>query len=298
MARMKTALYAALAALAAAYVAIWIAHARRARGADGVGPDRARPSPLQLAIGFVTNFFDTLGIGSFAPTTSLFRLLRAVPDELIPGTLLVGHAVPLVAQAFVYITIIQVDVTSLSLLIAAACAGAWLGAGVVARWPRRKVQTGMGGALLIAAGVMLGGLLNLVPAGGDALGLSGARLAVGLGGNFVLGALMTIGIGAYAPSLILFGLLGMNLRAVFPVMMGSCAFLTPLGAMRFLRAGRFSPRAALGLALGGLPGVFLAAFIVKELPLDALRWFVLAVVIYTAVTMLRSARRETSGGQP
>jgi uncharacterized membrane protein YfcA len=150
----------------------------------------------------------------------------------------------------------------------------------------------MGVALLAAAGILLATALGLVPAGGATVGLLGIRLAVGLAGNFILGALMTIGIGAYAPSLILFGLLGMNLTSVFPIMMGSCAFLMPVGGIRFLRRGRYAPRAALGLTLGGVPGVLLAAFLVRSMSIELVRWLVIVVVVYTAVTLLRSARAE------
>src|SRR5512132_3117179 len=124
-------------------------------------------------------------------------------------------------------------------LIAAAVLGAWLGAGVVASWPRRKVQIGMGAALLGAAALMLMTQLNLFPGGGDALGVRGTRLLIGIAVNFVLGALMSLGIGLYAPCMILISLLGMNPTAAFPIMMGSCAFLMPMAAARFVRAGRY-----------------------------------------------------------
>jgi uncharacterized membrane protein YfcA len=251
--------------------------------------ERGIPRPAQLGIGFLTDFLDTLGIGSFAVTTSIFKLLRLVPDRLIPGTLLVGHTLPTLAQAFIYITIIQVDLATLVLLISAAVLGAWLGAGVVATWPKRRIQRGMGLALLGAALVMLAGMLGFIPSGGDALALSGPRLAIGMAGNFLFGALMNIGIGAYAPSLIMFGLLGMNTKAIFPIMMGSCAFLMPVGGIQFVRRGSYGLRSALGLTLGGIPGVLVAAFVVRELPLSILRWFVVTVVIYTAAAMLRSS---------
>jgi uncharacterized membrane protein YfcA len=266
--------------------ALWIER-HRARRAP-TEPTTPRRKAALVGVGFITDFFDTLGIGSFAPTTSLYRLFRLVPDQLIPGTLLVGHALPTVAQAIIYITVIQVDTVTLCLLIAASVLGAWLGAGVVASWPRRAIQIGMGAALLVAASIMLAGMLKLLPAGGDLIALSGWRLGVGLFGNFVLGALMQIGIGAYAPSLILFGLLGMNVKAIFPIMMGSCAFIMPAGGVQFVRQGRYAPRPALALTLGGVPGVLLAAFVVREIPLATLRWLVLAVVVYTAVAMLRT----------
>jgi hypothetical protein len=181
----------------------------------------ARPTWLYGAIGFVTNFFDTLGIGSFATTTSIYKLKGLVPVKLIPGTLNVGHALPTIAQAFIYTQIVPVESRTLVLMILAACAGAWLGVGVVVHWPRRKIQMGMGLALLAAASLMLMTQLNLFPVGGDTLGLSGPRLWLGLGGNFVLGVLMMLGIGLYAPCMILISLLGMNPTAAFPIMMGS-----------------------------------------------------------------------------
>jgi uncharacterized membrane protein YfcA len=282
----KLILFAALVAITVVFIAAWARSVRRHRPPSGL-----RPTPLEMAVGFVTNFFDTLGIGSFAPTTSIFKLKRMVPDERIPGTLNVGHALPTVAEALVFIAIVNVGMATLACLIAASVAGAWLGAGVVASWPRRKVQLGMGAALLAAAGLFAMTNLHLLPGGGDALSLQGWRFGAGLVGNFALGALMTLGIGLYAPCMILVSLLGMNPIAAFPIMMGSCAFLMPVGSLRFIEKGSYSPRTALGLAVGGVPGVLIAAFIVKSLPLTALRWGVVVVVLYAAGAMLRSARQ-------
>ena len=228
MSNAKMALFVALGLVALVFVVVWL----RA-GVFGAG--RAKPSPFHLAIGFVTNFFDALGIGSFAPTTSIFKLKRLVPDELIPGTLNVGHALPSIAQAFIFIAIVEVEMTTLVGMIAASVAGAWLGAGIVAGWPRRRVQVGMGVALLAAATFFAMTNLGLFPSGGETLGLRSPLLWVGLVGNFALGALMTLGIGLYAPCMILVALLGMNPKAAFPIMMGSCAFLMPIGSLRFIR---------------------------------------------------------------
>jgi len=230
--------------------------------------------------------------------SSIRRNRRADPlvrDEFIPGTLNVGHTPPTIVQALIYITIIEVDMTTLVLMIAAAVMGAWLGAGVVAGWERRKIQIGMGAALLVAATLMLMTQLSLFPGGGVALGLDGARLWVGVVGNFILGAFMTLGIGLYAPCLILISLLGMAPTTAFPIMMGSCAFLMPVASARFIRKGSYDLRAALGLALGGIPAVLIAAFIVKSLPLSAVRWLVVVVVVFTALAMLRSAMVRQQG---
>jgi uncharacterized membrane protein YfcA len=255
-----------------------------------------RPTALQTAIGFVTAFLDTLGIGSFATTTAAYKLRNMVPVKLMPGTLNVGHTLPTIAQAFIYTQIVPVESTTLALMIVAAVAGSWLGAGVVARWPKRNIQIGMGLALLGAAALMLMTALDLFPSGGETLGLSGARLGIGLAGNFVLGALMMLGIGLYGPCMILVYLLGMTPTAAFPIMMGSCAFLMPISTVRFVKTRAYHVQAALGLALGGLPAALIAALIVGSLPLGAVRWLVVVVVVYTAVTMLATAGSAEAAG--
>src|ERR1039458_971120 len=284
---MKNALLIALGVFTVCYLVIWLSAISR-----GDGHCRRWPGPLDAGIGFFANFLDTLGIGSFATTSSLFKLCSLVPDEQIPGTLNVGHTLPTVAEAFLFVGLVQVDPTTLVSMIAASAEGAWLGAGVVSHWPRRKVQIGMGSVLLLAACLMLMSLFHWGPGGGTAMGLTGPKLVVGILGNAVLGALMTLGIGLYAPCMILIYLLGMNPLVAFPIMMGSCAFLMPVGSARFIRSGSYNLKSALGLAIGGIPGVLVAFYIVKSLPLDAVKWLVIGVVLYTAAMMLRSAHKE------
>ena len=247
------------------------------------------PNPWSIALGFVTAFLDTLGIGSFATTTTAFRFWNMVPVKLIPGTLNVGHTLSTIAQAFIYTKLVPVDSATLVLMIAAAVVGSWVGVGVVVRWPKRKIQIGMGIALLGAATIFLLQALNRIPGGGAATELTGVRLAIGLAGNFALGVLMMLGIGLYGPCMILVSLLGMNPTAAFPIMMGSCAFLMPVGSLKFIKERAYSLRVALGLALGGIPGVIIAAKIVKSLDLHTVRWLVIVVVLYTATTMLWAA---------
>lgn len=284
MLTIKTWLFVAIAVVTVFYLWTWVSAIRRRQSS---GP--TAPQPLDLGIGFVTNFFDTLGIGSFATTTSLYKLLKRVRDEAIPGTLNVGHTLPVIAQAFIYIAIVEVDMTTLIAMTSASVLGMWLGAGVVSRLPRRAIQIGMGVALLVAAALTLMTLYNKQAGGGEALGLTGAFLAVGIFGNFMLGSLLALGIGSYGPCLIMISLLGMNPIAAFPIMMGSAAFTMPAGSTRFIVKERYNLRAALGLALGGIPAVLIAAYIVRSLDLFYVRWLVVVVVIYTAISLLRSA---------
>jgi uncharacterized membrane protein YfcA len=287
-------LIAALWILTAFFVVAWgrIVLAVRREGAASPATDARFPTPLSLGVGFITNFLDTLGIGSFATTTAMFRGFKMVPDRIIPGTLNAGHTLPTVAEALLYIAIIPVDVVTLFSMIAAAVLGAWLGAGIVAKWSKRKVQIGMGCALLAAATFFTMTNLGLFPAGSNDIGVHGAKLALAVAGNFLLGALMSLGIGLYAPCMVLISLLGMNATTAFPIMMGSCAFLMPVGSLKFIKERAYSLRVALGLALGGIPGVIIAAKIVKSLNLVTVRWLVIVVVLYTAITMLYAAFSE------
>jgi uncharacterized membrane protein YfcA len=293
----KLAIFACLAGFALFHLATWL----RSRGPASVpdvppeANDTRPPTSQQLAIGFITNFFDTLGIGSFAPTTSIFKFTRMVPDRLIPGTMNVGDTAPTITQAFIFIAIVVVDPLTLVTLVGAAVAGAWQGAGIVSGWSKQNVQRGMGVALLAAAILLLVTNWHIGPAGGAARALTGTKLAIGIAGNFVLGVLMTLGIGLYGPCLIMISLLGMDPLAGFPIMMGSCAFLMPISSARFVARRCYSRRPALGLALGGIPAVLMAAYIVKSLPLAAVRWLVIVVVLYTASVMLRAGFAKEAG---
>src|ERR1700722_1567129 len=225
MKRMKTALFIAISLVTVAFVSFWWRSAAAAQGAE----TPKAPSIVDILIGFVTNFFDMLGIGSFAPTTAAFKLGKLVSDEKIPGTLNVGHTLPTAAEAFISIAIITVDPITLISMILASCAGSWLGAGVVSKWPRRNVQVGMGRALIVAAVFFLLKQLRMLSGDAGDVGVGGARLIIAIVGNFVLGALMTLGIGLFAPCMVLVAALGMSPAVAYPIMMGSCAFLMPVG---------------------------------------------------------------------
>ncbi|WDV46817.1 sulfite exporter TauE/SafE family protein [Clostridiaceae bacterium M8S5] len=240
-------------------------------------------------IGFITDFFDTLGIGCFAPTTALFKGMKQVDDRVLPGTLNVAHTIPVVLEAFIFIKVIEVDSLTLISMLAAAAFGAYAGAGIVSKMDEKKVQLFMAVALLITVCLMVAGQLGLMPGGGDAIGLSGGKLVIAVVGNFILGALMTAGIGLYAPCMALIYVLGLSSKIAFPIMMGSCAFLMPVASVKFVKEGAYDKRAALGVTIGGIVGVIIAAYIVKELPLNVLKWLVDAVILYTSFTLFKSS---------
>ena len=155
-----------------------------------------------------------------------------------------------------------------------------------------------GGRLLIAGIVFAAINLGALPGGGTAMALSGWKFGFAVGINFVLGALMSAGIGLYAPCMVTLALLGMHPIAAFPIMMGSCALLQPVASLRFFQTGKFAWGPSFGLAFGGVIGVLIAAYIVKSLPLIALRWLVIVVIAYAAFAMLRSATQSSRRPRP
>jgi len=240
-------------------------------------------------IGFVVNFFDTLGIGSFAPQTALLKFTKQTEDRLLPGTLNVSNTIPVLIQALIFIKIVEVEVITLIAMLISATAGAILGAGIVAKLPTRKIQLTMGFALLVTAFFMFSGQMEWIQGGGEAIGLTGWKLAVAIGVNFILGAFMTAGIGMYAPCMALIYGLGMSPLVAFPIMMGSCAFLMPPASVKFIKEGAYNRKASISMIIPGAIAVLIAAFLVKSLELVTLRWVVIVVILYTSAIMLRSA---------
>jgi len=245
-----------------------------------------------LGTGFITNFFDTLGIGSFAQQTAIFKFFKLVDDRLIPGTMNVGNTIPTVVQAFIFMTVVQVDPVTLVSMSTAAPLGAVLGAGIVAGMSRRRIQIGLGFGLLAVGLIMIAGFLNWMPAGGEAIGLTGWKLAVIVVMSFIFGALQTIGVGFYAPCMAMVYTLGMHPLTAFPIMMTATAMLMAAGGARFVKQSAYDRKVAFSLTIAGVFGVLLAAYVVKSLPLLILKWVVLCVVLYTSVWMFISATQK------
>ena len=246
-------------------------------------------------IGFVTNFLDTLGIGSFAPMTALLRGFKQIRDRVIPGTLNVSCTLPVVAEAFIFITVIKVEIVTLISMIVSAVIGTVIGAGIVAKLPEKKIQLFMGIALLTTAFFMLSGQLGWI-AGlgtGEAIGLTGGKLIIAVAVNFVLGALQAAGIGMYAPSMAMVYILGMTPRVAFPLMMASAAFTLPPASIKFIKEGAYNRKASLAITVSGIVGVFIAAFIVKSLPVKTLIWLVIVVIVYTSISLLLRAAKKS-----
>lgn len=249
------------------------------------GKDKA----LFWGVGVVINFFDYLGIGSLAPTMAIYRLTKTVKDELIPGTLVTGCVVPVAIEALVSLAIIDVESITLFTMYGAGLLGAFIGGKIATKLSTNTIRKFMGVALLIASALMLMSKFGLMPLGGEAIGLHGIKLAIGAIGAFILASLLTVGIGNYAPTMCLVYLLGMNPAVSFPIMMGLGCLGVAGGSFPYFESGRYHKYASIAFALGGIPGVIVAAYIVKSMPLGILQWLVICVCIYTAISLLKQA---------
>ena len=261
--------------------------------------DLGKESPVVgFLIGLVTDFFDTLGIGSFAPTTLLFKVTKFLDtDKKIPGTLNVAHTVPVIMEAVLFLTGVKVEGITLFSMIAAAIAGALVGARIVNKLPEKKIQLVMGVCLIVTAFLMASGQLGWLKAlgaGNEAVGLTGIKLIIGIVGNFILGALMMAGVGLYAPCMAMVYMLGLSPLVAFPIMMGSCAGLMAIGSPEFIKAGSYSRIGSVAITIGGVIGVTIAYTLVKSMPLAVLTWVIIGVVIVTGISMIRQGTKKVA----
>ena len=252
---------------------------------------RAVPRLEAVALGAITNFFDTLGVGSFAPTMAWFKFRRLVPDRLIPSTMLVGHTLPAVAQAIIFLILlgVLVDPALLFGCVLALLMGGLLGVSLVIKAKVWVVQLVVGIALIVAAIMYALTNLHLMPGGGTATGLPMPLMAIAIAANFLFGILLNFGIGNYAPTLVMLSLMGMDPRLSFPIMAAGAALTATGASLRYISIGEIDLRIATGIALGGIPAVLVAAFIVKSMSLELLRWLVVCVVLYAALVMLKAS---------
>lgn len=252
--------------------------------------------PVAAGIGFVTNFLDTLGIGSYAPTTLLLKITKYLKsDKLIPGTLTVACTIPVITEAFIFTNTIEIEGTTLVSMVVAAALGSAVGSRVMTKFNEKIVRLIMGVALVLTAILMVMkqmGLMDALGAGNTAIGLHGTNLVIAVVVNFILGVMMTAGVGLYAPCMALVYMLGMKPDVTFPIMMTSCAVLMPVACHAFIKSGDYNRHASMGITIGGIIGVAVAAFLVKSMPMGILTWLIVIVVTYTGVSMFIQGVKE------
>ena len=260
---------------------------------------RVAPGAEALALGAAVNFLDTLGIGSFAPTTAWFKFRRMVPDRLIPQTLLCGLTPPAMTESIIFLILlgVLVDPVLLFSCVIAVFIGGLVGVPLVTRARVWIVQTIVAIGLVLAAAAYAMTNLHLFPGGGTANSLPLGLMIVAILANFGFGILANVGVGNYAPTLVLLSLMGMDPRLCFPIMAGGACLMGAGSSVQHIRIGQVDMRVVLGLAIGGIPAVLVAAFIVKEMPLEYLRWLVFVVVVYAAAVMAHAALKGWREGK-
>ena len=254
---------------------------------------RARPNGEALILGAVVNFFDTFGISSFAQTTAWMKFRKMVPDRLIPPTMIAGLTPPAMAESIIFLILLGVKVDPVLLFGAAMAtfAGGVVGAPLVVRARAWIVQMIVAIGLTMAGIAYVLGFLGMLPVGGTAAGLPMGLTIIAIAVSFVLGLLANFGVGNYAPSLAILSLMGMDPHYCFPIMASGASLMGAGSSMRFIKVPEIDLKIVVGLALGGIPAVLVAALIVKKMDVDLLRYVITLVVFYTAIVMARSAAK-------
>jgi uncharacterized membrane protein YfcA len=205
--------------------------------------------------------------------------------------MLAGLTPPAMAQSIIFLILLGVKVDPVLLFGAAMAtfAGGVIGAPLVVRARAWIVQAIVAVGLTLAGIAYVIGMLGLMPVGGTASGLPLGLTIVGIAVSFVLGLLANFGVGNYAPSLVMFSLMGMDPHYCFPIMASGASLMGAGSSMRFIKVPELDLRIVVGLTLGGIPAVLVAALIVKEMDVDVLRYLITVVVFYTAIVMARAS---------
>ncbi|ALT81801.1 MULTISPECIES: sulfite exporter TauE/SafE family protein [Streptococcus] len=245
-----------------------------------------------LWIGYVTDLLDTLGIGTFATSTALFKATKLVEDDKkIPATLSTAHIIPVLIEALCFITIVEVNLTTLFVMAMASFLGAFVGTRITKNWNTRQVQRVLGILLIVAAFIMFYRLIANPGASisESAHGLYGIWILVGAMFNFTIGILMTMGLGNYAPELIFFSMLGINPSVALPVMMLDAAVIMSASTTDFIKSGRVNWPGVLGIIIGGSFGVLTAAFFLSKLDINHFKILIVFIALFTGTSLLRSS---------
>ncbi len=251
-----------------------------------------------FTVGIIANFLDTLGCGSYAPSTFMYKLFNQMDDIDIPGTLNVGDTFPVIFEAFIFTASVDCDPMFLWIMYICAAVGSFGFATIVTKWPRNKIRYALGFIMIPLAIIMLCKNTGVGPFGsvGTLTGLTGWKLIVAAGLNILWGALMDIGFGLYAPCMATCLLLGVDAGACFPVFMGSCAVLMPACSIEFIKTHRYDVSHTIGNALGGCIGVFIAWKFVTNLSLFWLINLVCVVLLWTSYTLISAANKDKKAG--
>jgi len=244
-------------------------------------------NPIVMAISsFIIFVLSTFGISDFAVSTVLYRKMKFVNDKKLPGTLNTQCVLPVAAMALIYISSIEVEITTLLVCIIAQVIGAYIGPRFVVKMNVTSIKKFISVGLIIAAVLILMGKFGVYPSGGEAVGLTGWKLVMLGVLSLLFGAFNNVGIGSYALTMATVYALGLNPAVAFPIMMGACTFSVPVGSIQFIKLDSYSRKITFFTSTFGVLGVIVAAYVVKSLNVGMLQWVVVIVLLYSAYNMI------------
>lgn len=255
--------------------------------------------------GFTGGFTDTIGVGSFGVITGLLKGTKCIKDDSkLPGTLNVALGVSALIEAALFVGSIEVEATTLLVLLAVIIAGTFVGSFFVSKIKDPQViKIFIGIALFMVAILMIltHPQINIINTSnlGDKKSLIDQpwRIIVAAVAFFFLGMIQSFGIGLYAPSMATLSFLGLDQSVVFPIMACGSALCMLPAAYNFIKRKsylQFTANLIAIFAIFGVVSAFLLVFIGLQMGLgmsestfnNILKWIAIVVIFYVSISML------------
>lgn len=245
-----------------------------------------------LFSGFIANVADTLGLGSFAVVVALNNRLKMIDDKKIPGTLNAQSVLPTMLQSLLFLNFVEMDISILILFVLSACVGGFFSGYFVSRMDKTTIRKLMCYGFIGVAILIFSQKMDLLPVGGFATSLPPHKMAIGAVAMVFAGMLPAIGGGMYVPIQAILFLLGLSPLVAFPIMTTTGAIVQTTTASTFIMRREFAIKESLYLAASGFLGVAIAVPMITYVNLSTLRWLLLVIVIYNAISFWKSIRQE------
>ena len=243
-------------------------------------------------IGLIANFFDTLGIGSFALIIAMRGMLKVMPDDIrLIGTMNIHAVFIAVVQTLIFLNVFQVDTTNLIISIVMISLGSILSGIIAIRIKHTLVHKIMLAAFIVTGILLLFSQLNILPISSNSTVITGYMLIPFAIFMFIAGMLPGFGIGYYSLIKSSIFLFGVSPIVAFPLMAAASAFQQPITSAIFISNKKFYFKSALLLGISGSVGVLLAAPLISKIDPRTLKWWLLFVVVYNIITFARSSKK-------
>lgn len=191
-----------------------------------------------------------------------------------------------------YTSLFTVDTGLLIGCTIAETIGAGLGSKIISGLDVVRLRNLIGLSMLATAAMIIFRFFISGMQGGETSGLILWQKCIIVVLFFFLGILNMAGIGSTVPAMAILLLFGLNIHAIYPIVMTGNAISCIFGAFSFIHSGKYSGKAVIASVFGML-AVLLAVHLVQNINVTALQIIMIALMLYSAVSVFRENRRST-----